>query len=388
MGQESQIRRLGGRKSKTSPPILSQEFIIQNHGDILSCVVVLVLAGFMSHATGPIANLFVMPQYNTSALHQQDGTPTLFTNGRADVATISYYVVCAIVVHAVIQEYIMDKLQRKLHLSKTKTSKFTESGHLAVFAIYSVVHAAYIVNQSNFLADPTQLWVGYPHQEMTLLTKLFFLIQISYWLHEFPEFYFAKVKRDEIRSRSVYICLYLIYIVGAYVLNFNRVAVTMLALHFTSEGVYHLTRMAHFAEKPFIAQPAFKVYNILFVAVRLFTIALAFVVFWYGLRSSEVATIDIVGGNFNTPLIRVGSLGAVCFVQVYLMWNFIMFHLRQMRERRLQAAAAANGSKARHNLRQKKSDKTKAERRLEKELSQLPEADQDHNRVLRSASKK
>lgn len=41
----------------------------------------------------------------------------------------------------------MQKLQRKLHLSKTKNSKFNESGHLAIFAIYSAIHAFYILNE-------------------------------------------------------------------------------------------------------------------------------------------------------------------------------------------------------------------------------------------------
>jgi hypothetical protein len=48
MGQESQFRRLAGaRGKKASPPILSQEFIIQNHGDIMSCIMMVVFAGFM-----------------------------------------------------------------------------------------------------------------------------------------------------------------------------------------------------------------------------------------------------------------------------------------------------------------------------------------------------
>ncbi|MEO0333692.1 MAG: hypothetical protein AAF223_18785 [Bacteroidota bacterium] len=46
MGQES-LRRLGGRGKKASPPVLSHEFVIQNHGDIMSCVVMLVFGGFM-----------------------------------------------------------------------------------------------------------------------------------------------------------------------------------------------------------------------------------------------------------------------------------------------------------------------------------------------------
>jgi hypothetical protein len=54
--------------------------------------------------TGPIAHAFVMPQYNTTV----EGQPITYTHGRLDIAAISYYTVCAIVVHAVIQEYIMD----------------------------------------------------------------------------------------------------------------------------------------------------------------------------------------------------------------------------------------------------------------------------------------
>jgi len=377
MGQEAQIRRLGGRAKKPSPPILSQEFIIQNHGDILSCVIVLVLAGFMFQLTSPLAQVFALPQYNSTDAYGQ----MVYTNGRKDIATILFYAVGAIVVHAVIQEYLLDKLQRRLHLSKTKNSKFNESGHLAIFALYSVAHAFYILNQANFLADLPSMYTNYPagHREMNLMTKLFFLIQLAYWVHQFPEFYFAKVKKDEIKNRSVYTLIYLLYIGAAYAFNFTRVALVMLLVHFASESVYHLTRMVHFAEKHAIAQPAFKFYNTLFVVVRLLTIAIAFVTFWYGLASSQVPVVNIADGNFNTFGIRVGATALVCMLQVYFMWNFIMFHLKQMRERK---AASQSASKKPAKL-----NKNKQQRKLEKEVRSLPEADQEHTRQLRSAKK-
>ena len=31
------------------------------------------------------------------------------------------------------------------------------------------------------------LWEGYPHASMSFLFKFFFIIQLSYWLHIFPE---------------------------------------------------------------------------------------------------------------------------------------------------------------------------------------------------------
>jgi len=376
MGQESQLRRLAGtRKSKASPPMLSHEFVIQNHGDIFSCIIVLVLAGFMVQATAPIAQVFVAPQYNTTV----EGQPTTFTNGKADLATIAFYTICCIVAHAILQEYILDKLQRRLHLSKVKTAKFSESGHLATFAMFSVGFAVYIMKEGNYSADIPSLWTAYPHVQMNMLTKVYLLVQLAYWCHQFPEFYFAKVKKDDAAQRTVYSILYLAFIGAAYAMNFNRIALVLLAVHYTCEAVFHLTRIAHFAEKPSISVPAFKLYNFLFVSTRLVTIAMAFVTFWYGMRAGEQKTVDLAAGNFNTATIRVACLASVCFLQAYFMWGFIMFHLRQMRERSTSAAA----NKKVYNMRGRSS---KAERKAEKEVRDLPEADQ-HTRVLRSAKK-
>lgn len=40
-------RSMGGRGKKTSPPFLSHEFIIQNHGDIMSCLLMVVVIGLL-----------------------------------------------------------------------------------------------------------------------------------------------------------------------------------------------------------------------------------------------------------------------------------------------------------------------------------------------------
>lgn len=64
-----------------------------------------------------------------------------YRTGLKDVAAIAFYAVGWITVHAILQEYVLDKLQRKLHLSKTKMSKFAESGQLFVFALYAAIHS-------------------------------------------------------------------------------------------------------------------------------------------------------------------------------------------------------------------------------------------------------
>jgi len=392
MGQEQQLRRMAtSRKSTKSPPIFSQEFIMQNHADIMSCVAMLFVAGLMFQVTSPLASMFVVLQNNVSSPFaaaekqqaQPQDVPWLYAPSFRDLATIFFYTIICIIAHAVIQEYGVDKLQRKVHLSKTKTAKFNESGQLVVFALVSAGFAGYVISQEDYLANIPLLWQDYPsaHRAMPFLLKLFYIFQIAYWLHTFPEFYFQKSKKEEIRSRTITAIIYLIFIGGAYVLNFTRVGLCILALHYAAEFVFHVCRLTHFAEKKTLATPGFKFWNVLFVFVRLGCACLAVLTFWYGLRTSEVPSVDLVNGNFNTTFIRLNCLLVICGLQAWLMWNFINFHLRRVRERSAQQKPRpSNQTRAAMNKRKAK--------KLEHEVRNLPEADQDATRALHSDKKR
>lgn len=43
----STFRKLGSKKDKKNPPILSHEFVIQNHADIVSCFAMVFVVGLM-----------------------------------------------------------------------------------------------------------------------------------------------------------------------------------------------------------------------------------------------------------------------------------------------------------------------------------------------------
>ena len=109
--------------------------------------------------------------------------------------------------HQIVQEYLLDKVNRKLHLSKVNTlksslngggcfyqikrnvilmelffqvkhTKFNESGQLLAFYLVSLVWAGDIVLRENLLSIRT-LWEGYPHTNMTFMFKFFFIVQAS-----------------------------------------------------------------------------------------------------------------------------------------------------------------------------------------------------------------
>ncbi|ELK02368.1 Translocating chain-associated membrane protein 1 [Pteropus alecto] len=147
------------KKSTKSPPILSHEFILQNHADIVSCVAMVFLLGLMFEITAKAAVVFVTLQYNVTrpaAEEQATESASLYYYGIKDLATVFFYMLVAIIIHAIIQEYVLDE---------------------------------------NYISDPTILWRAYPHNLMTFQMKFFYISQLAYWFHAFPELYFQKTKK-------------------------------------------------------------------------------------------------------------------------------------------------------------------------------------------------
>jgi translocating chain-associated membrane protein 1 len=77
----------------------------------------------------------------------------------------------------------------------------------------------FAIFREHLLTNLSSLWAGYPHSSMVFTLKFFYIIQISYWLHCYPEIYFQKVKKEDILSKLLYPTLHLVFIVSAYMLK-------------------------------------------------------------------------------------------------------------------------------------------------------------------------
>ncbi|CAK8683468.1 translocating chain-associated membrane protein 1-like [Clavelina lepadiformis] len=353
------------RKKPKNPPVMSHEFVIQNHADILACVAIVIVLGLVSEATAKISRLFIFLQYGI-VKNATEGEKELneyqaseYERGIFDIFTVMFAALMIAVVHAVIQEYFLDKISRKLHLSKTKNSKFNESGQIVVWCIVSAGWAIHQLIQSGFFQNLASLWEGYPHSIMKWENKLFLIAQIAYWVHMYPELYFQKARKEEVPARVQYYSLHLAFIAGAYILHFWRVSVILMAMHYMAEGVFHASRMLYYAEKNDIAKYGFKFWGIVFPVVRLFTLVLGFLMFWFGLGRAENQGIDFASGNYNSFFIRMTSLSSLCLLQAWLMWPFLQLQVRRRREEKLvkKKTAALSMTKPRQSKKsQKKSD--------------------------------
>uniref|UniRef100_A0A4W3J2X4 Translocating chain-associated membrane protein n=1 Tax=Callorhinchus milii TaxID=7868 RepID=A0A4W3J2X4_CALMI len=314
---------MGLRKKNKNPAVLSHEFVIQNHADIVSCVAMVILLGLMFEVTAKFAIMFITVQYNVTYPSTEERSSSdsisFYEYGLKDLATIFFYMLIAIILHAVIQEYILDKINRRLHLSKTKHSKFNESGQLAFFYLFSFIWGGSILTGEEFTTDPTLLWEGYPHSHMFFQVKFFYVCQIAYWLHALPELYFQKVRKEDIPRQLYYICLYIFHITGAYILNLHRLGLILLVPHYLVELLFHASRLFYFSDEN--KQKGFTLWALLFVMARLLTLTLSVLTFGFGLARAE-----------NQGFSVIENTSAICLTQAWMMWKFINFQLKKWRE--------------------------------------------------------
>jgi len=358
----------------------------------VSCVAMVFVLGLMFQVTSPLASVFIALHHNVSVpIEVQPGNFmdfTFYTPGFKDVPAIFFYLLIAIVMHAIIQEYLLDKVNKKLHLSKIKHAKFNESGQLLSFYLISLFWAGDIIYRENML-NIASLWEGYPHNNMTFMFKFFFIAQIAYWLHVFPELYFQKTKKEDMAAKIQYAVLYLAFIIPAYYMRFTRVCIILLFVHYLVEAVYHGCRILAYAERSSVAKKIFKVGDLLFVVSRFASVILAVLTYWYGLAKvpQEQQVLDFKTGNFNTGYIRLTCLGAVCALQAFLMYKFIIFQVQRMREMKSTPSSSATTSSSKSKKTQQERAKARKERRDNKEEDDLPEVDQDTNKSLRQRVK-
>merc|ERR1711942_178839 len=251
-----------------NPPFFSHEFVIQNHADIVACVAMEFVLGLMFQMSSTLASVFIVMQHNTTA--PVETMPGVFqdlpfyTAGLKDIPAVFFYLLISVVMHAIIQEFLLDKVNKKLHLSKVKYNKFNESGQLLAFYLVSLFWGGDLILREN-LFSVSSIWEGYPHNNMTFLFKFYFIIQISYWLHIFPELYFQKTKKEDMPPKIQYATLYLIFITASYFLRFTRLALVLLVIHYLSEALFHVCRILAYSEKTSISNKLFKLGDLVFV---------------------------------------------------------------------------------------------------------------------------
>lgn len=349
----SQLRKLSSKNA----PILSHEFVIQNHADIVSCFAIVFVVGLLVQSTSHIASIFITLHHSISGADPSPenirGEPFLYELGWKDQCAVFFYTLICIIMHAILQEYVLDKISKKLHLSKFKLGRFNESGQLVVFYLMSFLWGADIIAREGYYKQFSLLWQDYPAHPMSFLHKLYFIIQLAYYIHMLPELYFQKIKREDQQPKIIHSIVGFTMVAIAYYFGFQRIALVLLTLHYFSEFFTHCLQLVEIFDKEEKFGNLTFFNNIIFVITRFATMVIAVLSLHYGINST--------GGLI--------ALFAVYVMQGQLIVQFIKEFFRKRRERQAE-------QKSSKKQKQGKSDKTKKEKKKENG-GVPPEADQN-----------
>jgi len=355
------IKPFPARKtSSKNPPFFSHEFVIQNHADIVSCIAMIFVVGLMLQATSSIATVFVALHHNlTGADPSQEnprGIPYSYETGWKDWCAVFFYTLICIIMHAVLQEYVIDKISKRLHLSKFKLQRFNDSFQLLVFYAMSFLWGVDVMLRTGYLSQIRTLWEGYPLHPMIFLHKLFFIIQLAYYLHLLPELYFQKVKKEDQQPKIINAIGSFAFVALAYFWGFQRIALALLTLHYFGEFITHVFLMIEIFDRDEKLNSLRVANKLSFVITRFATIILSVLSLYFGLEDTPYATRGLI------------AFFAVSALQGHLVFQFLK---NLFVSNRAQKVEQNQPKKVKSSA---KVEKSKKDRKRE---SDLPEADQD-----------
>ncbi|XP_012635252.1 translocating chain-associated membrane protein 1-like 1 [Microcebus murinus] len=327
------------KKSSRNPPVLSHEFILQNHADLVSCVGMFFVLGLMFEGTAEASIVFLTLQHGVAvpaAGEHAAAAGSLYRYGAKDLATIFFYMLVAIILHATIQEYVLDRINRRMQFTKARQSKFNASGQFGVFYLVSCVWGALVLVSENCLAEPALLWRAPPPGVMTFHMKFFYISQLAYWFHAFPELYFQKTKKQDVPGQLVYIGLHLFHITAAYLLYLNHLGLLLLVLHYFVELLSHMCGLLHFSDEEY--QKGVSLWAVVFILGRLLTLIVSVLTVGVHLAGSHSRNPDSGTGNVNVLAAKIAVLSSSCTIQAYITWNLItLWFQRWIEDSNLQA---------------------------------------------------
>ncbi|CAG8772803.1 6626_t:CDS:2, partial [Gigaspora rosea] len=158
-----------------------------------------------------------------------DGT-VLYGKGYWDLAFISFWVIAFTFIRESIMLYILKPIAIMGGIkSNRKLLRFMEQGYVTIYYIIAASVGVTIMYNSPYgFYETRQLWIGYPHYEMTHLLKSYYLVQLSYWLQQSMVLILQLEKpRKDLLQLIAHHIITILLIGGSYISNFTRIGNTV-----------------------------------------------------------------------------------------------------------------------------------------------------------------
>ncbi|XP_054418124.1 translocating chain-associated membrane protein 1-like 1 [Pteronotus mesoamericanus] len=319
---------------RRQPPVLSHEFVLQNHADLAACVGMFFVLGLLFERTAEASFVFLTLQHGVPAPAEESPPCARYRYGARDLATVFFYSLVAVLVHALLREYVLDRVARRLQLPRARQGRFNEVGQLGAFCLVSSVWGFAVLLAEGCLAEPALLWRA-PLATMTFRTKLFYVAQLAYWCHAVPELYFQRTRPQDLPRQLVYIGLHLFHIAGAYLLYLHHLGLLLLAMHYAVELLTHVRDLVLLGDDS--PPHGVSLWAAALILGRVGTLVVSVLTVGLHLAAGQARDPDAAARNVNVLAARIAVLLSSCTIQACVAWGLGGTPL----QRQLEGATAA-----------------------------------------------
>lgn len=161
--------------------------------------------------------------------HRVGGTD-LYDIGPDDFYIVVTFILNFLLVRSFLMSRVLTPLAKSYGISKFKAiQRFKEQGWLLIYYVVSWGFGFYLYLISDYRFSADALYTGWPHNRMTFLFKLYYLLQAGCWLEQIIVLNIEEKRKDYYQMFSHHIitsCL----VIGSYNFYFTRVGHTILLL--------------------------------------------------------------------------------------------------------------------------------------------------------------
>jgi len=212
----------------------------------------------------------IFQPYTTKFLHLQNKYPdsNRYDIGKDDIYVVITGIFAFTFIRAFSMHYILKPLakQNKIYSTKAK-QRFMEQGWCVILYTTSFTTGLYLYYNSPFFFNFDNLYVGWPHDQMTHLFKLYYLMQIASWGQQIFILNIEAKRKDHIQMFSHHI-ITVALVVGSYYYYFTRIGNVILVIMDVVDIMLSSAKLLKYCGYHNVCDYAFGVFLVSWITLR------------------------------------------------------------------------------------------------------------------------
>ncbi|KAJ1976684.1 Sphingosine N-acyltransferase lag1 [Dimargaris verticillata] len=193
-------------------------FLVENQIELSLALLGAILAGYQLGV--PLTDRFIELQ---GKLVAKDGQ-AYYRNTLDDAYFVTFWVIAFTLIRAATMKYLLGPLADQFQSLKelSKRVRFCEQLWLVIYYAISFTVGMWIMSTMPHWMNTRELWVGYPHVELTYRFKAYYLMSMGFWLQQLYVLQIEEKRKDfyQMLSHHLITCT---LVVASYATHYTRV---------------------------------------------------------------------------------------------------------------------------------------------------------------------